>query len=101
MQSDQGHRHFSALLWPRMMQPPLLLALYLTHVKARLTKEKALSFLLTYLIVDRQQSFTLDQMTLFNLTNLAAEAENRLSAEEGLIPHEVIESLADQFLESL
>jgi hypothetical protein len=66
-----------------------------------MTKEKALSFLLTYLIVDRQQSFTLDQMTLFNLTHLAAEAENRLAEEEGLIPHEVIESLADQFIESL
>lgn len=57
--------------------------------------------MLTYLVVDRQQSFTMDQMTLFRLSNLAAEAEDRLAAEEGLIPHEVIESLADQFLESL
>lgn len=70
-------------------------------MKSRLTKEKALSFLLTYLVVDRQQSFTMDQITLFNLSNLAAEAEIRLSEEEGLIPHEVIESLADQFIESL
>jgi hypothetical protein len=74
------------------MMPPM---------KSRLTKERALSFLLTYLVVDRQQSFTMDQITLFNLSNLAAEAEIRLSEEEGLIPHEVIESLADQFIESL
>tara|TARA_R110002072_G_scaffold59158_5_gene150745 strand:- start:16735 stop:16947 length:213 start_codon:yes stop_codon:yes gene_type:complete len=70
-------------------------------MKSRLSKEEALSFLLTYLIVERQQSFTLNQMTLFSLSNLALEVEHRLSSEEGLIPHEVIEALADQFIETL
>jgi len=85
------YRRFSADAEPRMMRP----------MKSRLTKEEALSFLLTYLLVDRQQTFTMDQMTLFNLSNLAAEAESRLTQEEGLIPHEVIEALADQFIETL
>jgi hypothetical protein len=70
-------------------------------MKPRLTKEEVLTFLLTYLIVERQQTFTLNQMTLFNLSNVAAEVVNRLASEEGLIPHEVIETLADQFIETL
>ncbi len=70
------------------------------HGKQRISKEEALSFLLTYLIVDRQLSFELNQLVLFNLTNLAAEAALRLSEEEGLIPHELIETLAEQFIES-
>ena len=86
-----SYASFSVGTEPRMMRP----------MKSRLTKEKALSFLLTYVLVDRQQTFTMDQMTLFNLSNLAAEAESRLTKEEGLIPHEVIEALADQFIETL
>ena len=70
-------------------------------MKPRLTKEEALSFLLTYLIVERQQTFTLNQMTLFNLSNVASEVVTRLASEEGLIPHEAIEALADQFIETL
>jgi hypothetical protein len=70
-------------------------------MKPRLTKEEVLAFLLTYLIVERQQTFTLNQMTLFSLSNVAAEVVNRLASEEGLIPHEVIETLADQFIETL
>jgi len=69
-------------------------------MKPRPKKEEVLSFLLTYLIVERQQTFTLNQMTLFNLSNLAAKAAARLASEEGLTPHEVIESLADPFIET-
>lgn len=68
--------------------------------KQRISKEEALAFLLTYIIVDRQTTFELNQLSLFNLTNLAAEAELKLSQEEGLIPHELIETLAEQFIES-
>ena len=70
-------------------------------MKSRISKEEALAFLLTYLIVDRQQVFELNQLSLFNLTNLAAEAELKLSEEEGLIPHELIETLAEKFIETL
>ena len=68
--------------------------------KQRISKEEALAFLLSYIIVDRQTTFELNQLSLFNLTNLAAEAELKLSEEEGLIPHELIETLAEQFIES-
>lgn len=72
----------------------------MSPAKQRISKEEALAFLLTYIIVDRQINFELNQLVLFNLTNLAAEAAMRLSQEEGLIPHELIESLAEQFIES-
>ncbi len=70
-------------------------------MKSRLSKEEALSFLLSYLIIDKQLTLELNQLSLFTLTNLAAEAEQALSAEEGLIPHELIESLAEQFIKDL
>ncbi|MFN3239811.1 MAG: hypothetical protein ACE37D_22550 [Pseudomonadales bacterium] len=69
-------------------------------MKSRISKEEALAFLLTYIIVDRQHTFELNPLSLFNLTNLAAEAELKLSQEEGLIPHELIEALAEQFIET-
>ena len=69
--------------------------------KVRITKEEALSFLLTYIIVEQGKSLTLDQLSLFNLTNLAQRAVDEINAAEGIIPHEIIESLATEFLESL
>ena len=68
--------------------------------KERISKEEALNFLLTHIIVERGQSITLDQLTLFNLTNLAKEAVIQISVSDGIIPHEVIESLAAEFLEN-
>ena len=50
--------------------------------------------------MERGQSITLDQLTLFNLTNLAKEAVIQISVSDGIIPHEVIESLAAEFLEN-
>lgn len=70
-------------------------------MKPRISKEEALSFLLSYLIVEQQLVFELNPLSLFTLTNLAAEAEHKLSTEEGLIPHEIIETLAQQFIETL
>lgn len=70
-------------------------------MKSRISKEEALAFLLSYLIVDRQLVFELNQLSLFTLTNLASEASLKLSQEEGLIPHELIETLAEQFIESI
>lgn len=65
---------------------------------ARLTKEEALSFLLTYIVVEKNHSFEINQLTLFTLMNMAADAENRINKEEGVIPHEVIEAIAADFL---
>ena len=64
----------------------------------RLSKEEALSFLLTHLVVEKGQVFEMNPSTLFAMMTLAGEAENRLSREEGLIPHEVIEAIAETFL---
>ena len=68
--------------------------------KDRISKEEALNFLQTHIIVERGQTITMDQLTLFNLTNLAKEAVHQISVSEGIIPHEVIESLAAEFLEN-
>ncbi len=64
---------------------------------ARLNKEEALSFLLTHLVVERGETFEMNPLTLFHLMHLAAEAENRMQQEQGVIPHEVIEEITDGF----
>lgn len=67
----------------------------------RITKEQALSFLLTYIVVEKQCSFAISPQTLFSLVTLASEAEERINKEEGIIPHEVIEDLAENFMATL
>lgn len=67
-------------------------------MKQRLSKEEALSFLLTHIVVEQAHNFEMNQLTLFNLLNMATEAQERLSKENGLIPHEVIEQVAVQFI---
>ena len=64
---------------------------------SRLSQQEALSFLLTHLVVERQMSFEMNQMTLFRLLSLATEAEETVNRTDGAIPHEVIEQLASQF----
>lgn len=67
---------------------------------ARLSKEEALSFLITHIVVEKSHTFEMNQVTLFRLMTMAAEAETRINQEEGVIPHEVIESIAAGFLDS-
>ena len=69
--------------------------------KHRITREEALSFLLTYIVVERNQNLVLDQLTLFNLTNLAQRAVDETTDSEEIIPHEIIESLAKEYLDTL
>lgn len=64
----------------------------------RLSKEEAISFLLTHIVVERRIDFEMNQANLFAIINLAAQAEAKLGREEGLIPHEVIEELAAEFI---
>ncbi|MCZ6502748.1 MAG: hypothetical protein O6945_09570 [Gammaproteobacteria bacterium] len=66
--------------------------------KSKITKEETLSFLLTYLVVEKGQEMKIDQVTLFNLTNLAQQAADTINTEDGVIPHEVIEAIANEFL---
>jgi len=65
---------------------------------ARLSKEEALAFLLTHIVVEKAHAFEMNPSTLFALMNLAADAEIRVNNEEGVIPHEVIEEIATEFL---
>ena len=69
--------------------------------KAKFSKEDALSFLLTFIVVERSQEITMDQFTLFTLTNLAQQAVDEINLSDGVIAHEVLESYANIFLESL
>ncbi len=66
--------------------------------KSKITKEETLSFLLTYLVIENGQEMKIDQAALFNLTNLAQQAADIINTEEGVIPHEVIEAIANEFL---
>ena len=67
----------------------------------RISKEQALSFLLTYLVVEKQVKLELDPQVLFKLNYLSSVAEETINKEEGIIPHEVIEELAQEILTSL
>ena len=69
--------------------------------KDRITREEALSFLLTYIVVEQNHHLVLDQLALFNLTNLALRAVEEMAGSEGIIPHEAIESLAKEYLDAL
>ena len=65
--------------------------------RSKLSKEDALSFLLTHIVVERNSSFEMNQQNLFKLTQLAIEAVALIDQEDDIIPHEVIENLADNF----
>ncbi len=65
---------------------------------SRLSKEQALSFLLTHIVIEKTYHFQMTPAVLFELMNLAAEAESRVADEEDSIPHEIIEEVAQPFL---
>ncbi len=68
-------------------------------MRSRLSREEALSFLLTHIVVERQHSFELNTSNLFTLISLAARAEAEINGSEGAIPHEIIEAIAAEFIE--
>ena len=69
--------------------------------KERLTKEEALSFLLTQIVVEQNTKIDLDPLSLFNLFDLAQQAVDEISESEGIIPHEIIEKMAREFVANL
>jgi hypothetical protein len=69
-----------------------------TMQKPKITKEESLSFLLTCIIIENGREITVNSLTLFNLTNLAEQAADTINTQEGVIPHEVIEAIADDFI---
>ena len=67
----------------------------------RISKEEALSFLLTHLVVERQFPIRLDQSVLFEIMNFALRGTLEINGTDDVAPHEVLEALADEFLKSL
>ncbi len=71
-----------------------------THMqKQKISRDEALSFLLTYIVVERNNELMINQIVLFQLSNVAQQAVDQINGEIGVIPHEVIERLANEFLE--
>lgn len=68
--------------------------------KERISRAEALSFLLAHIIVERDVSIELDQLGLFNLNKVAQRAVDEISNSDDIIPHEVIERLAKEYLEN-
>ena len=69
--------------------------------KTRLTKDEALSFLLTYIVIEQSRELQLDQLMLFTLFNLAQQAVDTINSDDGVVPHEAIEVIANNFLDNL
>ncbi len=69
--------------------------------KTNFSKEDALSFLLTFIVVERSQEIKMDQFTLFTLINLAQQAADEINSSDGIIAHEVLESYGEKFLDTL
>ncbi len=65
--------------------------------RPKLSKEDALTFLLTYIVVEQNRPFEMNQRNLFELTQLATEAAALIEQEDEIIPHEVIEQIALKF----
>ena len=68
--------------------------------KERINKAETLSFLLTHIVVDRGHSLKLEQLSLFKLTSIAQRAADEINEYNEIIPHEVIETLAEEYLDS-
>ncbi len=68
--------------------------------KERISKAEALSFLLTHIVVERGFALELDQLGLFKLNSVAQRAVDEISDTESIIPHEVIERLAAEYLDN-
>ena len=64
----------------------------------RIKKTEALSFLLTYIVIDQGHTLSLDSLSLFKLTRIAERATDEINASEDAVPHEIIESMADVYL---
>lgn len=64
----------------------------------RITKEEAVTFLLTYIVVEKRFALQLDALALFQIMNIAAQGTQAINSTDGVTPHEVLEALADEFI---
>lgn len=66
--------------------------------KKRISKAETLDFLLSYMVVERGHTLTLNPMKLFGLASMAQRAADEINRSDETIPHEIIERLADAYL---
>jgi len=66
--------------------------------KKQFSKNDALAFLLTYIVVDQARSLHLTPALLFSIMNLSEQAATTIQQNEHIIPHELVESMAGEFL---
>jgi len=64
----------------------------------KLSKYDAMAYLLTRIMVDRAQPLTLAPALLFSTMNLSEQAVETLQQHKQIIPHELMESLTEEFL---
>jgi len=69
--------------------------------KDRISREEALSFEWTYIPVEHSHRLILDQLTLFNMTNLTLIGVKEMTNNGEIIPHEAIESMSKEYLDAL
>ena len=67
----------------------------------RLTKADAVTFLLTYIVVENGKSFEMNALNLFHIMSMAATAVEQAHQQENSIPHEIIEEIAQPFIQGL
>ena len=64
----------------------------------KLSKYDAMAYLLTGIMVDRAQPLTLAPALLFSAMNLSEQAVETIQQHKQIIPHELMESLTEEFL---
>jgi hypothetical protein len=64
----------------------------------RITKEEALSFLLTYIVVERDFPLRLNPVGLFEIMNTASRGAHLINDGDDVTPHELLEQLADEYI---
>jgi len=64
----------------------------------KLSKYDAMAYLLTRIMVDRAQPLTLAPALLFSAMHLSEQAVETIQQHKQIIPHELMESLTEEFL---
>lgn len=66
--------------------------------KTQFSKNDAITFLLTHIVVDQAQPLPLTPAQLLSIMNLSEQATTSIEQNEHIIPHELVESMAGGFL---
>ncbi|MBT3425211.1 MAG: hypothetical protein HOL98_09940 [Gammaproteobacteria bacterium] len=66
--------------------------------KKKFSKNDAMAFLLTHIVVDQAQSLQLTPALLLSIMNLSEQAATTIQQNQHIIPHELVESMPGEFL---